>query len=168
MCIRDRSITVPHYDKHPEMAAAKVTEKIIQAVNENKFDLIVANYANTDIVGHTGNFQAVIKAAEAVDGCIGPLLKLATEKKCHLLITADHGNAEQMINPQTGESIPEHSTNPVPFYLVSTDYKKSAAGGPMSIQPQGILSDIAPTILELMKIPQPPEMTGKSLLNILK
>ena len=120
------------------------------------------------MVGHTGNFQAVIKAAEAVDNCLGPLVRLATEKKCHLIFTADHGNAEQMINPQTGEPIPEHSTNPVPFYLVSADYKKSAPGGPMSIQPQGILSDIAPTILELMKIPQPSEMTGKSLLSILK
>lgn len=162
------STTIPHYDKYPEMAAAEVTEKIIQAINENKFDLIVVNYANTDMVSHTGNFQAVIKAVEAVDNCLELLLKLAEEKKCCLIITADHGNAEDMINPQTGESIPEHSTNPVPFYLVDANYKKSSPGGPISTQPQGILSDVAPTILELMKVPQPKEITGKSLLGILK
>lgn len=164
------SATIPHYDRYPEMAAADITENIIRAVNQHKFSLIVVNYANGDMVGHTGNFQATIKAVETLDEQIKSLLKLAIEKKHSLLITADHGNAEEMFDPRTGEAITEHSTNPVPFYLVDEDYKKSAGSSPNAqmTEPQGILSDIAPTILELMKIPQPPEMTGQSLLEILK
>lgn len=164
------STTSPHYDKHPEMAAAEITEKIIQAISENKFDLIVVNYANTDMVGHTGNFQAVIKAVEAVDACLKSLLKLAQEKKCYLIITADHGNAEEMINLKTGEPIPEHSKNPVPFYFITPENRKKNPNlsSLNEQQPQGMLSDVAPTILELMEIPRPLEMSGQSLLRILE
>lgn len=163
------STTIPHYDKYPEMAADEITNKIIQATIEQKYNLIVANYANTDMVAHTGNFQAVVKAVETVDKCLGSLIKLVVEKKCGLLITSDHGNAEEMINPRTGEISPEHSANPVPCYLIAPDNRrKSSAAKNLFAQPQGILSDIAPTILELMKIPPPEEMTGQSLLEILK
>ncbi len=170
------STTIPHYDKHPEMSASEITNRIIRAVDENKFDLIVVNYANTDMVAHTGNFQAAIKAVEVLDKQIKSLIRLVAGKKCCLLITADHGNAEEMIHLRTGEPSPEHSKNPVPFYLVGNEFRKKQAPRPPSLRegvadggkPQGILSDVAPTILELMKIPQPKEMTGKSLLNILK
>ena len=163
------STTIPHYDKYPEMAATEITDKIIKDLG--KYDLVVANYANTDMVAHTGNFQAAIKAAEILDGCLKSLIKLVSEKKYCLLITADHGNAEKMINPQTGESIPEHSTSPVPCYLITPENKREKSKSELEVlyqQPQGILADIAPTILELMEIPQPPEMTGQSLLDILK
>ena len=162
------SATTPHYDEHPEMAAQEITDKIIQAINENKYDLIVTNYANPDMVGHTGNFEATIKAIEFLDNCLKSLLELVDEKKCSLIITSDHGHAEKMINPQTGESSPEHSTSPVPFYLVTPENKGKSKSFGLSREPQGILSDVAPTILELMKIPKPPEMTGQSLLGILK
>jgi len=163
------SKTIPQYDKFPEMAASDVTENIIQGVKSNKFDFILVNYANTDMVAHTGDFQATIKAVETVDSCLNPLLELAEEEKCYLLITADHGNAEEMIDLKTGEPMPEHSTNPVPFYLVEKKFKRKNPGITAEISnPQGILSDVAPTVLELMKIPQPPEMTGRSLLEILK
>lgn len=163
------STVIPYYDKYPEMAAAEITEKIVQTIEQNKFDLIVVNYANTDMVAHTGNFQAAIKAAEAVDKQLKTLLMLVEKKNCYLLITSDHGNAEQMIDLKTGEPIPEHSKNPVPFYLVGGEYKKKPSFAKATEgKPQGILSDVAPTILELMKIPQPLEMTGKSLLEILK
>jgi len=175
------SKTIPQYDKFPEMAASDVTENIIQGVKSNKFYFILVNYANTDMVAHTGDFQATIKAVETVDSCLNPLLELAEEEKCYLLITADHGNAEEMIDLKTGgnaeemidlktgEPMPEHSTNPVPFYLVEKKFKRKSPGMTAEISnPQGILSDVAPTVLELMKIPQPPEMTGRSLLEILK
>lgn len=164
------STTIAHYDRTPEMAANEITEKVIQAVNENKFDFILVNYANTDIVGHTGNFQAVVRAAETVDNCLKSLLELTLEKKCCLLITSDHGNAEEMINLKTGEVVPEHSINPVPFYLVGAEYRDSIKHN-LDIRisrPQGIISDVAPTILEIMGIPKPEEMTGQSLLEILK
>jgi len=164
------SINALHYDKHPEMSAVEITKKIIEKV-ENKFDLIVVNYANTDMIGHTGNFLAEIKAVETIDSCLENLLKLAVEKKCYLLITADHGNAEEMINLKTGEPNPEHTTNPVPFYFITPENKKEKSPSELLSlfnKPQGILSDIAPTILELMKIPKPPEMTGRSLLEVLK
>ena len=164
------STSIPHYDQHPEMGAEEITEKLISALDEQKFDLAVVNYANTDMVAHTGNFTAVVKAAEVVDNCIGSLLKLVKEKKCCLIITSDHGNAEEMINLKTGQISPEHSANPVPFYLADEDYKKAAPDN-LHLKDefcQGIISDVAPTILELMKIPKPKEMTGRSLLEILK
>ncbi len=164
------STTLPHYDQHPEMAAPEITKNIIQAVNENKFDLIVVNYANTDMVGHTGNLEAAIKATETVDNQITALFNLTSAKKCTLFITADHGNAEYMLNPRTGEIITEHSTSPVPLYLVTPENRKEGTSKRLVDlkEPQGILSDVAPTILEFMKMPVPKEMTSQSLLDILK
>lgn len=162
------SKTISHYDQYPEMAASEITNRIIN--HSGKYDLTIANYANADMVAHTGNFQATIKAVEVLDEQLGQLLKLVTEKNYYLLITADHGNAEEMINLKTGEKNPEHSANPVPFYLIGNEFKIKKPSHVKSLEdkPQGIISDIAPTILELMKIPKPSEMTGKSLLGILK
>ena len=163
------STTVPHYDQYPEMAANEITKKLIQTIDEKNFDLIVVNYANTDMVAHTGNLDATIKAVETVDTCLKSLLDLVLEKKCYLLITSDHGHAEEMINLRTGEISPEHTANPVPFYLLTSEnQKKKISVESLYGQPRGIISDIAPTILELMNIPKPEEMTGQSLLEILK
>ncbi|MFH1129397.1 MAG: 2,3-bisphosphoglycerate-independent phosphoglycerate mutase [Patescibacteria group bacterium] len=168
---------VTHYDETPEMQSEKITETIIEGLKEN-YDLIVANYSNADMIGHTGNLKAGIKAVEAIDKALKPLIKLAEKGECVLIITADHGNIEQMVNLHTGEPKTEHTLNPVPFYLVGKEFKKVQAPRPTSQDevvagggwgmPQGMLSDIAPTILELMQIPQPSEMTGKSLLSVLK
>jgi 2,3-bisphosphoglycerate-independent phosphoglycerate mutase len=161
---------VSHYDQQPEMQADKVTEAVVQGVKD-KYDLIIVNYANADMIGHTGNLEAGIKAVECLDKNIGRLIGLAEYGECILIITSDHGNVEEMVNLLTGEIKTEHTANPVPLYLVGKEFRKPAqspsgieAGG----EPQGILCDIAPTILDLMKIPQSSEMTGASLLNILK
>ena len=159
---------VTHYDQFPEMQADKITENIISGI-KNKFNLIVANYSNADMIGHTGNFKSAVKAVECIDQAIRPLIESAEKGECILIITADHGNVEQMINPQTGEPKTEHTLNPVPFYLIGKEYKQEDAEMKYSFEiPEGMLSDIAPTILALMQIPQPSEMTGASLLNILK
>ncbi len=161
---------VESYDAKPEMSAFEVTKKMIQAIEEDKYDFILVNYANVDMVGHTGNIKAAIKAVETVDKCIGDLEKIILEKGGVLLITADHGNAENMFNMQTGLKDKEHSSNPVPFILVGREFEgktigfQEAPGNDLSlIQPQGILSDVAPTILKIMRIKIPPEMTGRSL-----
>ena len=163
------SKVVSYYDDYPEMQAEEITKVAIDGV-KNNYDLIVINYANTDMVGHTGNLKAAIKAAEVVDKNIKSLIALAENDECILIITADHGNAEEMVNLKTGEKITEHSINPVPFYLVGKEYKKTTeiSFALTDNEPAGILCDIAPTILELMQIPQPSSMTGESLLSILK
>ncbi|MCX6730078.1 MAG: 2,3-bisphosphoglycerate-independent phosphoglycerate mutase, partial [Candidatus Portnoybacteria bacterium] len=162
------SNVITHYDKSPEMQAEKITEIIIDGVKE-KYDLIVANYSNADMIGHTGNFKSAIKAVECVDMAIKPLIDSAENGDCVLIITSDHGNVEEMIHSGTGEAKTEHTLNPVPFYLVSKGLKQKDAEEKYSFSiPEGMLSDIAPTILELMQIPQPLEMTGVSLLEILK
>ncbi len=158
---------VSHYEESPEMQADKVTEAVIKGIKE-KYDLIVVNYANVDMIGHTGNLQAGIKAVEFLDKAIRPLIGMAEYGECILIITSDHGNVEEMINPQTGEIKTKHSINPVPLYLIGKEFKKESPEEKQLGEPQGILSDIAPTILDLIKIPQPSEMTGKSLLDILK
>lgn len=162
---------VSHYEESPEMQANKVTQEVIKGIG--KYDLIVVNYANPDMLGHTGNLQAGIKAVEYIDKTIKPIIDSAEKGESILLISADHGNVEEMINPQTGEKITKHSTNPVPFYLVGKEYKLEKSKSDEELErlykePEGILSDIAPTILDLLKIPQPSEMTGENLLNILK
>ncbi len=159
---------VPHYDQTPEMQAEEISATIIQGVKDN-YDLIIANYSNADMIGHTGNFKAGIKAVESVDKALKSIIKLSEEGACTLIITADHGNVEEMINPYSGEIKTKHTLNPVPFYLVNKEFVQKNADEKYSFStPEGMLSDVAPTILELMKIPQPPEMTGTSLLNILK
>lgn len=163
---------VNQYDESPEMQANEVTEAVIKGVKD-KYDLIVVNYANPDVIAHTGNLEAGIMAVEVIDKNIGRLIGMAEYGECILIITSDHGHIEEMINLQTGELMTEHTNNPVPFYLVGEEFKLEKPRKKEEIEslyepPAGILCDIAPTILELMKITQPPEMTGASLLKALK
>ena len=149
---------VETYDMKPEMSAYEVTDKILEAISQDKYDAIILNYANTDMVGHTGSLAAAIKAVEAVDECVGKVVKLVEEKQGNLLITADHGNAEQMIDYKTGEPHTAHTTNPVPLILVTANEKLKLKSG-------GKLADLAPTMLDLMNLEKPEEMTGTSLLD---
>lgn len=148
---------VPTYDLKPEMSCYTVTEKLTEAIRSGKYDLVVANFANPDMVGHTGVLPAAIKAIEVVDECMGKVVDAVESMHGNLFILADHGNADIMIDEKTGEPYTAHTTNPVPFILVSDERHKLREGG--------CLADIAPTLLELMEIPQPKEMTGKSLLE---
>jgi len=148
---------VATYDLKPEMSANELTDKLVEAVNTGKYDAIICNYANPDMVGHTGNYQATIKAIEALDKCIGKVVLAVQEVGGELLITADHGNAEQMQNPETGQAHTAHTTNPVPLVYI---------GRPATFADNGALSDIAPTILYLMGLEKPEQMGGDSLLTL--
>lgn len=146
---------VATYDLAPEMAAGEVTDHLVQAIGEG-FDLIVVNYANPDMVGHTGDLAAAIVAVETVDAALGRVLVALKAAGGAMLLCADHGNCEQMIDPQTGGPHTAHTTNPVPVALI---------GGPAGVRLRdGRLADVAPTVLELMDLEQPPEMTGQSLI----
>ena len=149
---------VETYDLKPEMSAYEVTDKVLAAIEEDKYDCIILNYANTDMVGHTGSLPAAIKAVEAVDECVGKVVKLVESKQGNIIITADHGNAEQMIDYKTGEPHTAHTTNPVPLILVTRNEK-------LKLKEDGKLADLAPTMLDLMNLEKPEEMTGESLLN---
>ena len=148
---------VETYDQKPEMSAYEVTDKVLEAISNDKYDCIILNFANTDMVGHTGSLPAAIKAVEAVDECVGKIVKLVEEKQGNLIITADHGNAEQMIDYKTGEPHTAHTTNPVPIILVTPDET-------LNLKENGKLADLAPTMLDLMNLKKPEEMTGESLL----
>ena len=149
---------VETYDMKPEMSAYEVTDKVLEAIQKDKYDCIILNYANTDMVGHTGSLPAAIKAVEAVDECVGKVVKLVESKQGNILITADHGNAEQMIDYKTGEPHTAHTTNPVPLILVTANEK-------LKLKNDGKLADLAPTMLDLMHLEKPEEMTGESLLD---
>ncbi|OGF26151.1 phosphoglycerate mutase (2,3-diphosphoglycerate-independent) [Candidatus Falkowbacteria bacterium RIFOXYB2_FULL_47_14] len=162
---------VSNYDLKPEMSAPEVTKKILEMVNDDIYDFILVNFANADMVGHTGNIPAAKKAIETLDDCVDKLVKSVLAKGGAILITADHGNADVMFNMQTGQIDKEHTANPVPFIIVGREFAgrnfgwQNVVGSDLSlIQPQGILSDIAPTILKIMGIEKPPEMTGMSLI----
>lgn len=162
---------VASYDLKPEMSATEVTDKLVKEINNDKYDFILVNFANVDMVGHTGNLKAAIKAIEFVDKCVGRVVKSTLMKDGLVFITADHGNAECMFNMQTGMIDKEHSNNPVPFIVVGKKYegkslsKQDAHGGDLSmVQSQGVLSDVAPTILKVMGINKPDEITGRSLI----
>ena len=148
---------VATYDLQPEMSAIGVTEKVVEAINSEKYDSIILNFANPDMVGHTGSLTAAIKAVETIDKCIGKIVKAVNSKKGSLLITADHGNCEQMIDYKTGEPHTAHTTNPVPLILVTEKNNVKLKSGR--------LADLAPTMLEIMEIEKPKEMTGESLLD---
>jgi len=146
---------VATYDLKPEMSAYEVTDKLVAAIEADKFDLIVVNFANTDMVGHTGDLGAAIKAVEAVDRCLGRLRTAVEAKGGAILITADHGNAETMVDPVTGEPHTAHTLNRVPVIVVGAHGRRVV---------DGKLADVAPTLLELMGLPKPAVMTGRSLL----
>ena len=147
---------VATYDHKPEMSALQVTETLIARLAENEYDFVLINYANPDMVGHTGVLDAAVKAVETIDRCLDRLCTAVFEAGGQLLITADHGNCEQMVDPLTGEPHTAHTTNPVPIYWATRD----PAGRTIV---DGGLADLAPTVLALMGLPQPDEMTGRSL-----
>mgnify|MGYP002555002591 FL=1 len=146
---------VETYDMKPEMSAYEVTEKVVEAINSEKYDSIILNFANPDMVGHTGNQEAAEKAIEAVDECVGKIVDALSKHNGKALITADHGNSEQMIDYKTGEPFTSHTTNPVPLILYGMDDVKLK---------NGKLADLAPTMLDMMGLEKPAEMTGESLL----
>ena len=148
---------VATYDLQPEMSAPAVCDKLVEAITSGKYDVIIINFANPDMVGHTGVEPAAIKAIETVDACVGRAVDAVKEMDGVLFICADHGNAEQLVDYATGEPFTAHTTNPVPFILVNADPSYKLREG-------GCLADIAPTLIELMGMEQPAEMTGKSLL----
>ena len=148
---------VPTYDLKPEMSAPEVCNKLVEAIKSGKYDVIIINFANPDMVGHTGVESAAIQAIETVDECVGKAVAAIKEVDGVMFICADHGNAEQLVDYKTGEPWTAHTTNPVPFILVNADSAYKLREG-------GCLADIAPTLIELMGLEQPKEMTGKSLL----
>jgi 2,3-bisphosphoglycerate-independent phosphoglycerate mutase len=151
---------VPTYDKQPEMSAFLLTDELLKRMASKKYDFILLNFANADMVGHTGNIEATIKAIQTLDTCLGKIEKAALELGYTVFITADHGNAEQKINPQTGDISTEHTANPVPFIVIDKEFQGR------SVHPhQGILADVAPTILSVMDIPKPAQITGRNLLE---
>ena len=152
-----KSPAVATYDLQPEMSAPEVSKRLNEAIASDKYDVIVINFANPDMVGHTGVIPAAVKAVEAVDQCVGTAVEAIKKADGVLFICADHGNAEKMIDYETGEPHTAHTTNPVPFVLVNYDEAYTLREG-------GRLADIAPTLLEIMGLPQPAEMTGESLL----
>ncbi|MCR5608859.1 MAG: 2,3-bisphosphoglycerate-independent phosphoglycerate mutase [Lachnospiraceae bacterium] len=148
---------VATYDLQPEMSAYKVAEGLVDAIKSQKYDVIIVNFANPDMVGHTGVEAAAIKAIEAVDECVGKTVEAIKEVDGQMFICADHGNAEQLVDYETGEPFTAHTINPVPFILVNYDENYTLKEG-------GCLADIAPTLIEMMGLTKPAEMTGQSLL----
>jgi 2,3-bisphosphoglycerate-independent phosphoglycerate mutase len=149
---------VPTYDLQPEMSAAGVTDTAVEHIRSGKYDFVVMNYANADMVGHTGVLEAAIKAVEAVDTGVGRVVEAALNVGGGLLITADHGNAEQLIEYDTGKPFTAHTTYPVPLYLVVPQLAQ------VRLRSDGILADVAPTILDVLHVSQPKDMTGRTLI----
>jgi 2,3-bisphosphoglycerate-independent phosphoglycerate mutase len=148
---------VATYDLKPEMHAPELTDKLVKAIDSRRYDVIICNFANPDMVGHTGKFAAAVQAIEAIDDCLARIVDAARTSGSELLITADHGNAEQMADPNSNQPHTAHTSNLVPFIYV---------GRAAEVRNGGTLSDVAPTILYLMAMPQPQEMTGHSLINL--
>lgn len=147
---------VATYDMKPEMSAFEVTEKVIEQINDKKYDLIILNFANADMVGHTGNMEATQKSIEALDACVPKVIEAMVSNGGQVIITADHGNADALLDDQN-RVITAHSINPVPFLII--------ANRPVTLREDGILADVAPTLLDLMGIEKPAEMTGKSIIT---
>ena len=152
-----KSPKVATYDLQPEMSAPQVCDKLVEAIKSDKYDVVIINFANPDMVGHTGVEAAAVKAVETVDECVGRAVEALKEVNGQMFICADHGNAEQLVDYETGEPFTAHTTNPVPFILVNADPKYTLKEG-------GCLADIIPTLIELMGMEKPEEMTGESLL----
>lgn len=157
--------STPHFDEHPEMGAGDLAERVSKHIEKDEFDFYVLNFANADMVGHTGNFSATARALEAIDAALGKLEKTVLSKDGVMLITADHGNAEEKMDPISGEARTEHTMNPVPLWLIGREFQNKKF--PPESEPSGVLSDVAPTLLSLMDLAIPAEMTGKSFLPLL-
>jgi 2,3-bisphosphoglycerate-independent phosphoglycerate mutase len=149
---------VPTYEFKPEMSARQVTEALVKKFTEESINLVIANFANADMVGHTGNFEASVKACEVIDECLGKVVDAALSRKGRVVITADHGNIEQLIDYDTGMPHTAHTINRVPVILVDEERKQSGLK-------EGTAIDVAPTVLQLLELPQPSEMTGHSLIS---
>ena len=148
---------VPTYDLKPEMSADGIADAVVDAIERGRFQVIIVNFANADMVGHSGKIEPTIKAVETVDSCLGRIYKAIKQRGGSIIVTADHGNAEMLIDPVTGGPHTAHTTNPVPFIVVSDDDKK------FSLRSEGALQDISPTVLAMLGISQPNEMTGHDL-----
>ena len=148
---------VATYDLQPEMSAYLVADECAKRIESDQYDVIILNFANCDMVGHTGVFEAAVKAVEAVDACAGKVIGAVLAKGGAVLLTADHGNADKMYDPDPEHPFTAHTTNPVPFLVAGVENAKLREGG--------VLADIAPTMLKIMGLPQPEEMTGKSILE---
>jgi 2,3-bisphosphoglycerate-independent phosphoglycerate mutase len=165
------SKNVRSYAEAPEMSAKEVTDDLLRAIESGKYDFILVNYANPDMVGHTGDLQAGVKAVEAVDRCLQRVIPKVLQEKGQMLITADHGNVEEMINLYTGEKDTKHSNNPVPCWYITPDNYMERKQEPVSdedIEPDAMLIDVAPTILDIMGIKKPRDMMGHSMLDKFK
>ncbi|PLX21917.1 2,3-bisphosphoglycerate-independent phosphoglycerate mutase [Candidatus Parcubacteria bacterium] len=165
------SPALPSYDAKPEMSAPEVTEKILSAISEEKYDFILVNFANADMVGHTANMDAAIEAVETLDVLVNKIVKATNDKEGVVLITADHGNADIMYDMQAGVKLKEHTSNPVPLLIIGNSFDgktfgwQSVPGNDLSlVPPQGVLADVAPTILKLLGLEKPEEMSGESLI----
>lgn len=164
---------VANFADEPEMAAEKITEATVGAINEGLYDVYFLNFANADMVGHTGNFEATQRACSFVDTCLGKIAAAAHAQGGALMITADHGNAEEMVHPETGEPEKDHTSNPIPLHYVHPSLRRTTPKSDQEVQdilsfPIGVLADVAPTILEVLQLPKPPQMTGVSLLGSLR
>ena len=151
---------VATYDLQPQMSAYEVRDELLARLDSGRYDLVVLNFANPDMVGHTGIYEAAVRAVEVVDGCVGEIVNRILSLGGAVLLTADHGNAEKMQDSDTGQPHTAHTTNPVPISLITSDRKR------YRLREDGILADVAPTALELMHIPQPEAMTGRTLINL--
>ena len=147
---------VATYDMQPEMSAYEVTAKAVEAIDKKIYDVVILNFANPDMVGHTGNFEAAKKAVEVTDECVGKVVDAVLKQDGYVLITSDHGNADVMFDYEKNEPVTSHTTNDTPFILIGTDAKKVR---------EGALCDLAPTMLQLLGEEIPPEMTGRSLIE---
>lgn len=161
---------VDSYASQPEMSASQIADQVVKNLQDDKYDFVLINFANPDMVGHTGDIPAAIKAIETVDKCLAKVVKTVLDKQGTALVTADHGNAEVMLDLKTNTILKEHTTNPVPFIMVSPELEGNNLGLPdvpgsdlSVLQPSGNLFDIAPTVLKIVGLPKPAEMTGQSL-----
>lgn len=167
-------IPSPHvasYDEVPEMSAYKLTDRVLKEIKTDNYDVIIMNYANPDMVSHTGNLEASIKCMQVIDECVAKVVDAVLKKDGVVFITADHGNAEEVLNLQTNDIDKEHSTNPVPFFIIGNQFEGQSGlsgdvpNGDLSLMPPvGMLADVAPTMLKVLGIPQPPDMTGTPLI----
>ncbi|MFA6525429.1 MAG: 2,3-bisphosphoglycerate-independent phosphoglycerate mutase [Patescibacteria group bacterium] len=163
-------IPSPHvssYDQKPAMSTREIKDRVVQEILTKKYKLIVINLANVDMVGHTGNLKAIIKAVEVVDEALKEIVEATLDMNGAVVITADHGNAEEKMNAQTGDIIKEHSANPVPFILIGKQWEGQntlQSHDLSSLRPVGMLADVAPTILQILGLDRPAEMTGRSLI----
>jgi 2,3-bisphosphoglycerate-independent phosphoglycerate mutase len=152
-----QSPKVATYDLKPEMSAAGVADAVVKATEDGTFDVVIVNFANADMVGHSGKIEPTVKAVETVDACLGRIESAVRAKGGAILITADHGNAEMLIDPVSGGPHTAHTTNPVPLIVIAEDANR------FTLKPNGSLRDISPTMLGMLGVDEPKEMTGKDL-----